>query len=353
MPGTKEEEPSDVDDFVSCGETEFRAIVARINYMASDMPDVQFACKEVCREMSSPTRSSWAKLKRLGRYLVGRPRVLWRFPWKEEVGEWKVYTDSDWAGEVKTRKSTSGGLIALGDHCLKTWSNTQDAIAFSSCEAEYYALVEGATRALGLQSAAKELGVKVDDVEVQMNTDSSAAKSFASRRGSGRVRHIETKWLWLQQAVAEGRFRMRKIKGSSNPADVCTKYLTRREAAERLRAVNIDIEVKNQPDAWRRAADFAEGGLADQGVGYFGRECSAFADSRESWADALDSEGEAAAVEAVGPCSVCGSWAGDCLGGQQPPEEECESLGLTVAHLGPNSEDSGVKTSRTHSDTRQ
>ena len=81
----------------------------------------------------------------------------------------------------------------LGEHCLKTWSNSQDAIALSSCEAEYYAAVEGATRAIGMQNAAKELGMNVKDMQVEMRTDSSAAKSFASRRGSGRVRHIDTK----------------------------------------------------------------------------------------------------------------------------------------------------------------
>ena len=50
-----------------------------------------------------------------------------------------------------------------------------------------------------MQTAAKELGITVEDLSVEMATDSSGAKSFASRRGSGRIRHIEVKWLWLQQ----------------------------------------------------------------------------------------------------------------------------------------------------------
>ena len=106
----------------------------------------------------------------------------------------------------------------LGEHCLKTWSTNQSSPALSSCEAEYYAVVDGASRALGMQTAAKELGITVEDLSVEMATDSSGAKSFASRRGSGRIRHIEVKWLWLQQAVAA------KVAGSLNPADILTKY---------------------------------------------------------------------------------------------------------------------------------
>ena len=69
-------------------------------------------------------------------------------------------------------------------------------------EAEYYALVEGATRSLGLQSMMRELGLRKD---IFLQTDSSAAKSFASQRGLGRMRRIEVKDLWLQEAICRSR----------------------------------------------------------------------------------------------------------------------------------------------------
>ena len=102
---------------------------------------------------------------------MGREKIVWRYPWKSEHGKWQVFTDSDWAGERDTRKSTSGGAILLGGHCLKTWSSTQSSPALSSAEAEYYAAVDGASRALGLQSAARELGVMVEDMAVDMSVD--------------------------------------------------------------------------------------------------------------------------------------------------------------------------------------
>ena len=56
--------------------TEFRGVAARANYLSLDCPDLLYPVKECSREMSNPTRSSWAKAKKLARYLVGRRRVI-------------------------------------------------------------------------------------------------------------------------------------------------------------------------------------------------------------------------------------------------------------------------------------
>ena len=60
-----------------------------------------------------------------------------------------------------------------------------------------------------------------------IGSDSSAAKSLGSRRGTGRIRHLETRWLWLQLEVAKGNIKLEKVAGEDNPADLLTKYLSR------------------------------------------------------------------------------------------------------------------------------
>ncbi len=77
----------------------FRAVAARCTYLASDRPDVQFAAKEVCRWMATPTTASLSALKRLGRFLEGRRRLVYKFRW-QTVSCVDVYTDTDWAGCV-------------------------------------------------------------------------------------------------------------------------------------------------------------------------------------------------------------------------------------------------------------
>ena len=86
------------------------------------------------------------------------------------------------------------------------------------------------------------------DLSVEIATDSSGAKSFASRRGSGRIRHIEVKWLWLQQAVADGRFHMTQVAGAMNPADILTKYTGLRVFQDQLTRVNVQVVPRGDKD---------------------------------------------------------------------------------------------------------
>ena len=76
----------------------FRGQAARANYLAADRGDIQYSVKEICRTMANPTKGGKRKIKRLVRYLVRRPRVVWRFDWQGKENRITVYTDSDWAG---------------------------------------------------------------------------------------------------------------------------------------------------------------------------------------------------------------------------------------------------------------
>ena len=130
----------------------------------------------------------------------------------------------------------------LGDHCIKTWSASQGPYALSSAEAEFYAMIEAVTRAKGLVSLASELGFVGLSNVIHLGTDSSAAKSFVSRRGLGKMRHIEIRDLWLQKEVLEGKVLVSKVLGTENPADLMTKLLSKQEIISRLGGMNLRIE---------------------------------------------------------------------------------------------------------------
>ena len=108
----------------------------------------------------------------------------------------------------------------LGSHCIKTWSVNQQVIAMSSGEAEYYGMVKGASNALGVVGMLKDIGL---NLAINLYTDSSAAKGIASRRGLGRVRHIELCELWLQDQVARDKITLHKVSGANNFSDSLTK----------------------------------------------------------------------------------------------------------------------------------
>ena len=211
-------------------ETPYRAVSARANYLAADRPECQFSAKELCRWMSTPHASGLAGLKRLGRYLEGRRRLVFKYPW-QSADLIDTYSDTDWAGCVRTRKSTSGGCLMLGSHLIKSWSTTQSQVALSSGEAEYYGVTRAVGTALGFQSLLRDLGV---DLKLRAWTDSSATIGICGRTGLGRLRHIDTQCLWLQAQVRSGAVELRKVKGTENPADLFTKHLTSAPCVEAL-----------------------------------------------------------------------------------------------------------------------
>ena len=85
--------------------------------------------------------------------------MIVNYDYQDEVKQLDGWVDSDYAGCRKTRKSTSGGLIMLGSHALKTWSSTQANIALSSGEAEYYAMVKCGSQLLGMNALVRALGI--------------------------------------------------------------------------------------------------------------------------------------------------------------------------------------------------
>ena len=63
---------------------------------------------------------------------------------RNEIGIVETFVDSDWAGCRVSRKSTSGGIMAIAGAAIRSWSKAQPTIALSSGEAEYHYLVKGA-----------------------------------------------------------------------------------------------------------------------------------------------------------------------------------------------------------------
>ena len=59
--------------------TTYRALVARANYLTQDRADIGFAVKELCRYMANPRKADSDKLKRLGRYLIDKTRVVAKY----------------------------------------------------------------------------------------------------------------------------------------------------------------------------------------------------------------------------------------------------------------------------------
>ena len=214
-------------------------MTARGLYLAQDRSDIQYAIKELSRNMSQTTARDWRALVRLGRYLIGKPRVVLHFDYQATVDKISIWGDTDFAGCRRTRKSTTGGAAQLGKHTVKSRSVTQAVIAQSSGEAEYYGLVKDSSTGIGLRNMIADLGV---DLGLEVKTDASAAKGIASRKGIGKVRHIEVSQLWLQDKVRLGEIEIIKVNGADNAADALTKAVAAEDIAKHNKTPNQTTE---------------------------------------------------------------------------------------------------------------
>ena len=151
-----------------------------------------------------------------------------------------IFVDSDWAGDLTTRRSTTGLVAMLGSHCIKHASLLQTQVGLSSGEAEFYALCRGAATGLGLVSYFSDLGIRA---VLRCYSDSSAARAVASRRGLGKLRHVHTRFLWLQSQVAQKSLQLRCVHGPQNPADALTKCLAEGELQRHCTVMGLSFDV--------------------------------------------------------------------------------------------------------------
>ena len=137
--------------------TMFRAVAARLNYLSQDRPDIAFATMKLCSKMSRPDARDLKNMKRVGRFLVGRPRVGCLFEWQAHTSALHALADADWAGDRQSRKSVSGCVILHGKHLIKAWTKQQSIVATSTAEAELYAGNRAATESMGVHAFAEDL----------------------------------------------------------------------------------------------------------------------------------------------------------------------------------------------------
>ena len=128
-PGVNHEVNEEREEMSSSAATVFRRCAARLVYMAQDRGDLSFAAKNAAQRMAKPKVGDDLVIKRAVRYLKAYPRMALTFKFQEKPKCLRVYVDADWANDVDSRRSTSGGTIKLGENTIAWWSKGQSRIA--------------------------------------------------------------------------------------------------------------------------------------------------------------------------------------------------------------------------------
>jgi hypothetical protein len=97
-------------------------------------------------------------------------------------------------------------------------------VATSSGVAEFYAQVRGAALGIQNQNIMKQCDL---NLEVQLGCDASAARGMMQKQGGGRVKHIDIKYLWIQQFIRDGKLKVFKVDTTLNTADLARSSIQR------------------------------------------------------------------------------------------------------------------------------
>ncbi|KAK6137719.1 hypothetical protein DH2020_028537 [Rehmannia glutinosa] len=203
------------------------AIESLMYAMMCTRPDIYFTVGMGSRYQSNHGRAHWAAVKRILRYLKGTSDLSLCY----HGGSLKLvgYSDVDGSTDRDERKSTSGYAFLLRGATITWCSKKQPCIALSTMEVEYIACTSAVHEAIWLRRFLQSLRiiVHVDDVVVVYCDNTSALAYAKDPKYHGRTKHIDTRYHFIRESVAQGQLVLRHIPTSDMVADPFTKPLRR------------------------------------------------------------------------------------------------------------------------------
>ena len=134
------------------------------------------------------------------------------------------FMDSDYAGDRDKRRSTTTYIFTMCGNCVSWKSQLQSVVALSSTEAEYIVATEAAKEAMWIKGLLMEL--KLMQQEVVVYSDSQSAIHLCKNPVfHERSKHIQVKYHFIRDMVAQKVFKLEKVPTELNPSDMGTKVL--------------------------------------------------------------------------------------------------------------------------------
>jgi hypothetical protein len=135
------------------------------------------------------------------------------------------FSDSDWAGDKDTRRSTTGFLFMLGSGVVSWSSKLQPTVALSSAEAEYMAACAAVQEAIHLRQLLEDLGYKQDQATVIFEDNQGCITLSENPVFHKRTKHIDIRYHFIRERVASGEIELRYVATEHQLADLLTKAL--------------------------------------------------------------------------------------------------------------------------------
>lgn len=167
--------------------------------MTCTRPDFAYAIEKVSQFITMPGQVHWMAVKHKLRYLKDTPTLGILFDGTDQ----KLYgfCDSDYAGNVDHRKSTSGHILLLAGGPFAWQSRLQRVQAMSTCEAEYIAAADAVKEALWLRQFSRDLGQDAVGPKQLCCDNQGAIKLVANPEITDRTKHIDVRHHFIRDRI--------------------------------------------------------------------------------------------------------------------------------------------------------
>jgi hypothetical protein len=214
---------------------EFKQMVGCLMYLLATRPDLAYSICLVARFMDRPTEMHVMAVKRIMRYLKGTLGDGVMYKHTEDKGvELVGWSDSDYAGDLNDRKSTSGYVFMLGTGAISWSSKKQPIVTLSTTEAEYVAAALCACQCIWLRNVLKHLKITQHKSTVIYCDNSSSIKLSKNPIMHGRCKHIDVRFHFLRNLTKDAIVELRYCTTHEQLADLMTKPL-KLEVFQKLR----------------------------------------------------------------------------------------------------------------------
>ena len=222
---------SDQDILAAAEETiPYRNAVSSLQFLVHTRPELAPGIGQVARFVQNPGIQHFKALKRIFRFIQGTLNHGLLYERSKSAEDNKLFTlsamsDSDWAGNLDDRRSTSGYLVRLNDNVITFKAAPQSCVSLSTCEAETVALTRTAQEVIWLRGVLRELGFPQEQ-PTTIYCDNDGAIAFGKDAANhSSMKHINLRECFLKEAVAAGYIRIVSISSTDNTADILTKSL--------------------------------------------------------------------------------------------------------------------------------
>ena len=203
----------------------YHEAVGSLLYLAvCTRPDISHSVGMLSRFVSAPRKEHWLALKGVLRYLRGTVKLGLLF--LRGARELTGYTDSDYAGDLIKRRSTSGYVFLSGGAAILWGSKLQTTVAVSTCEAELIAGARAIKEALWLRKLLADIVGCYRPVKLLM--DNQSALTLVRNPATGaqtRTKHVDISYNFARHRVITGEIDAQFVCTGEMLADMFTKQL--------------------------------------------------------------------------------------------------------------------------------